>query len=273
VEDDRRWVFNRLADDYAVRPGYPEALVARLLGLAGGPGARVAELGAGTGLLALALARAGARVHAVEPARAMLQALRAAAGLPAGGAGAAEGGAPAEGEAAAPGAALPVGAGAVTPVHASGEATGLPGGAFALVVLADALHWVDAARAGAEASRLLAPGGAVAVVEPRPAATPFMDALAALLAGANPKARPQPPPVGLFFAHAAGAPPGRERFLHEEVLPPARLDAVLRSLSLVGPALGPAARQELLARAGALAEAHGGAAWRRELLLHWARRG
>jgi SAM-dependent methyltransferase len=254
VEDDGRWVFNRLADDYRARPGYPAGLVARLLALAGGPGARVAELGAGTGLLALPLARAGATVHAVEPARAMLEVLRAAAAPGDRGGG-------------------EVGSGSVLPVHAAGEATGLPAGAFDLVVLADALHWVDAAQAGREAARLLAPGGAVAVVEPRPAATPFMDALAALLAEANPRARPQPPPVDLFFSHAGGTPAATERFEHEERLPPPRLDAVLRSLSLVGPALGPAAREALLSRARALAESHGGAAWRRELLLHWARRG
>lgn len=240
-EDDRRWVFNRLAGDYAARPGYPDALVARLLTLAGGPGARVAELGAGTGLLALALARAGAAVHAVEPARAMLEALRATAG------------------------------GAVVPVHAAGEATGLPGAAFDLVVLADALHWVDAAAAGREAARLLASGGALAVVEPRPAATPFMDGLAALLAEANPKARPRPPPVSLLFAEAAAGPPAVEPFEQEVALDPDRLDAVLRSLSLVGPALGPAALAGLLGRARALAAAHGGARWARTLRLHWAR--
>ncbi len=249
VEDDRRWVFNRLAEDYAARPGYPEPLVARLLALAGGPGgqdglgARVAELGAGTGLLALALARAGARVHAVEPARAMLEVLRSAAG------------------------------GAVVAVHASGEASGIEAGAFDLVVLADALHWMDAARAGAEVARLLRPGGVAAVVEPRPASTPFMDALSALLAGANPKARPRPPPVELFFSHARCAPPSLERFDHLEHLAPARLDAVLRSLSLVGPALGPAGRDALLAQARALAEAHGGAAWAHDMLLRHDRRG
>lgn len=242
VEDDARWVFNRLADDYAARPGYPEALVARLLALAGGPGARVVELGAGTGLLALALARAGAAVHAVEPARAMLDVLRAAA------------------------------AGAVVPVHATGEDTGLPGAAFDLVVLADALHWVDAAAAGREAARLLAPGGALAVVEPRLASTPFMDGLAALLAEANPKARPRPPPVALLFAEATGRTAAAEPFEQEVTLEPARLEAVLRSLSLVGPALGPAARGALLERARALAAAHGGARWARTLLLHHGRR-
>jgi SAM-dependent methyltransferase len=263
VEDDGRWVFNRLAADYAARPGYPDALVARLLGLAGGQGARIAELGAGTGLLSLALARAGAAVHAVEPARAMLAALRAALAL---------GGAPADDLAGArAAAALPPGEGSVTPVHAAAEATGLADGAFDLVVLADALHWVEAARAGAEVARLLAPGGAVAVVEPRLAATPFMAALSALLAASNPKARPQPPQVELFLAHATGGPVTCERFTQEELLAPDRLDAVLRSLSLVGPALGPERLDALLAQARALAVAHGGAAWRRELLLHWAR--
>ena len=244
VEDDARWVFNRLAGDYAHRPGYPQSLVAHLLALAGGPGARVADLGAGTGLLALPLARAGASVHAVEPARAMLASLQeiaAAAGVQ-----------------------------GVTPVHATAEATGLPAGGFDLVVLADALHWTDAARAGAEAARLLKPGGAVAVVEPRLAATPFLDALAARLAAANPRARPAPPPVALFLSHAVGAGPPLPtlRFDHEVRLEPRRLDAVLRSLSLVGPALGPAALATLLADARALAAAHGGAVWRRELLLH-----
>jgi SAM-dependent methyltransferase len=241
VEEDGRWVFNRLAADYAARPGYPAELVARLAGLAGGAGRRVADLGAGTGLLARPLAAAGLTVHAVEPARAML------AGL----------GPPAPG---------------ITPVHAAAEETGLPGGAFDLVVLADALHWTDAARCGREAGRLLRDGGTAAVVEPRFAATPFMTALAALLTAANPKARRVPPPLQLFFSHAGAARLPTERFEQVERLDPPRLDAVLRSLSLVGPALAPARLGRLLDDARRLAEASGGAAWSRELLLHAARR-
>jgi len=259
VEDDDRWVFNRLATDYAARPGYPALVTRRLLELAGGPGARVAELGAGTGLLSLALSRLGAEVHAVEPARAMLQVLReGAAGLTA--------------RTRREGAAGEAPPGAVTAVHATGEETGLPGGAFGLVVLADALHWMDAARAGQEAARLLAPGGVLAVVTPRLGDTPFLAALRALLAEANPRARQRTPPVGLLFG-AAGLPaPLLERSASEEELPPGRLEAVLRSLSLVGPALGPAGVALLVERAQALALAHGGAAWRRDLDLHWARR-
>lgn len=240
--DDRRWVFNRLAADYRRRPGYPGALAERLLALAGGPGARVADLGAGIGHLAIALGRLGARVHAVEPARAMLEELASAAGD------------------------------VVAPVHAAAEETGLPERAFDLVVFADALQWVDAVRAGREAARLLAPGGALAVVTPRLADTPFLSALAARIQRANFKARPAAPPVAQLFA-AAGLPAAvEERFQDEAVLGVEELDAVLRSLSFVGPALGPTALAGLLADARALAAAHGGAVWRREIALAWSRR-
>ena len=241
VSDPSRWVFNRLAEDYRQRPGYPAPLVARLLSLAGGPRARVADLGAGTGQIALPLAALGVEVHAVEPARAMLDVLASAR---------------------APG---------VTAVHAAAEETGLAGGAFELVVLADALQWVDPQRGAREAARLLSPAGVLAIVTSRLADTPFLAALKERIAVANFKARPAPPPVGLLFSVAGLAAPAAERFEAEERLPPERLEAVLRSLSYVGPALGPQALAALLADARALAASHGGAVWRRELVLEWAR--
>jgi len=239
--DDDRWVFNRLAGDYRHRPPYPVPLVERLLELAGGPGARVADLGAGTGHLALPLARRGAQVAAVEPARAMLAALTAE------------------------------GVTGVEPVHATAEDSGLPSGAFDLAVLADALHWVDPERAGREAARLLAPGGVLAVVTPRLADTPFLRALGGRIAEANFKARPGPPPVALLFSVAGLGAPAEARFADEVSLAPGALDAVIRSLSYVGPALGPASLSTLLADARALAATHGGAAWRREIALAWTR--
>lgn len=241
VEDRDRWVFNRLADDYVARPGWPEPLVARLAAL-GGPGP-VVDLGAGTGLLALPLAARGVRVLAVEPALAMLDRLRAAAG------------------------ALPVEA-----VGRAAEETGLPAAGATLVLLADALQWVEPERTGREAARLLAGGGAVAVVEARLGGSPFTDAIADLLARENPRARPRPGqrlPQLLRAAGVRGAV--EERFRSEELLSPERLDAVLRSLSLVGPALGPERLAGLLAEARALAGAAGGATWTREVRLTWGR--
>lgn len=241
VADPDRWVFNRLARDYRSRPGYPAALLSRLAALAGG--APVVDLGAGTGLVALPLARGGLRVAAVEPALAMLEALREEAG------------------------GLPLRA-----VHAAAEETGLPGGEAGLVVLADALQWVEPERAGREARRLLAPGGVVAVVEARLGGSPFADGVAALLAGANPRARPRPEGrLGQLLDAAGAGVRSVERWSHEERLEPERLAAVLRSLSLVGPALGPDRREALLAEARALADRCGGAAWTREIRLTWGR--
>jgi SAM-dependent methyltransferase len=234
-------VFNRLAGDYRRRPGYPDALVERLLELAGGPGARVADLGAGVGHLALPLARRGARVAAVEPARAMLAALAEA------------------------------GERGVEPVHAAAEETGLPGAAFDLVLLADAVQWVDPERCGREAARLLAPGGAIAVVTPSLADTPFLRALAERMAAANFKARPRRPPVALLLSVAGLGVPTEEIFHDEAALAPDALDAVIRSLSYIGPALGPAALAALLAEARALAATQGGAVWRRDITLTWDR--
>jgi len=240
--DPTRWVFNRLAADYASRPPYPTALLDRLAALGGGPGARAVDLGAGTGLAALPLAARGLVVTAVEPALAMLEALRRDADS----------------------ARL-----AVSTAHAAAEETGLPAGTFDLAVLADAAQWVDPARAGAEIARLLAPGGRLALVTASPADTPFMRALGERIAAANAKARPGPPP-GEAIAAAAGL--RLEGAVdHDDVhrLDDATLEAVLRSLSFVGPALGPGRLAALLTEARALARAHGGAVWARRITLAW----
>lgn len=244
VGDGGRWVFERLAEDYRARPGWPEELVDRLAALAGGPGAVVADLGAGTGSLALPLAARGLPVRAVEPAQAMLEVLREGIG------------------------ALPV-----EPVRGTAEATGLPDAVARLAVLADVLQWVAPEAAGREAARVVAPGGVVAVVEARLEGSPFADAVRSAIERANPRARPRPGHRrAQLLACAGAADEGAVAWTHEEMLPPVRLDRVLRSLSVVGPALGPSALEELLAEARALARIHGGARWTRTVRLTWRRR-
>lgn len=237
-------MFERLAADYRARPAYPDALVSRLSALAG-DGRRVVDLGAGTGLLAAPLARAGHPVLAVEPARAMLAVCaEACAGLE------------------------------VTPVLAPAESTGLGAVGAGLVVLADAVHWVRPDAAGVEARRLLAPDGVAAVVVPEPAETRFMHGLQALLVSANPKARALPagPRARQFLVLAAG--PGRpeeERWEQRVPLGQQALRSVVRSLSYGGPALGPAATEQLLEAVDALGEREG-REWARVLRLVWLRR-
>ncbi len=238
-------VFERLADDYRARPPYPDALVARLSELAG-PGRPVVDLGAGTGLLAAPLARAGHPVLAVEPARAMLAVCaEACAGL------------------------------SVVPVLAPAESTGLDDVGAGLVLLADAVHWVRPDAAGAEARRLLAADGVAAVVAPEPLDTPFMRGLGALLVASNSKARTLPPGprTRQFLVLAAGqGRPEEERFEQRVVLAPDALRRVVRSLSYGGPALGPARLERLLDEVETLG-AREGREWARVLRLSWLRRG
>jgi SAM-dependent methyltransferase len=237
-------VFERLANAYRSRPGYPAELLERLLSLAP-PGGRVVDLGAGTGHLAEPLARAGRQVVAVEPARAMLavcaERVRA----------------------------LPV-----TLLCAPAESTGLPDGSADLALLADAAQWVDPEAAGHEAHRLLAPDGIAATVEARPADTPFMRELELLLRRANPERRPQGPGRGRqWLALATGATRVHAVELpHTVLLEPDALEAVLRSLSFLAPALGPRRMAALVEQASALGARYGGARWDRMLRLSWARK-
>lgn len=248
VDEKDRWVFNRLAAAYRARPAYPPALVERLRALATeGPGdGRVVDLGAGTGQLAIPLSASGLTVDAVEPAQAMLDVLRANA---------------------------PPGA-PVNPVHAAAEDTALPSAGYSLAVLADALQWVDPELTGHELSRLVQPGGVVAVVEPKMRDTPFHRDLEALFAQANPKARRRPSKglAQLFELSCHAAPVHVEHFSQEELLDESRLGEVVRSLSFVGPALSAEALEELVTAAREVARVHGGARWSRDITLTWSNR-
>ncbi|WP_295686147.1 class I SAM-dependent methyltransferase [uncultured Nevskia sp.] len=130
--------FGDRVDDYRrYRPGYPPALTRWLLDEAGlVPGDAVADIGSGTGLLSRDLLAAGLQVKAVEPNAAM----RAAAEVE-----------------------LASFAG-FNSVAGTAEATGLQAASVRLLTAAQAFHWFVPLKARAEAQRVLAPGGAAALI-------------------------------------------------------------------------------------------------------------
>ena len=126
----------------SVRPAYPHEAVTALIDAArrargasetgrGGP-LRAADIGAGTGKMSELLARGGLLVDAVEPSEAMHAQASSIEG--------------------------------VTWHAGVAEETGLPNGVYDIVVFAQSWHWMDPERAGLEAARILAPGGALAIV-------------------------------------------------------------------------------------------------------------
>jgi SAM-dependent methyltransferase len=124
---------NRAADYARHRPSYPDAAIdAVLSGLGAPPELVAADVGAGTGISARALAARGVRVIAIEPNAAMR--------------------AKAEPHP------------RVEWRDATGERTGLPPGSVDLVTCAQAFHWLDPDLAYAEFRRILRPAGRVALV-------------------------------------------------------------------------------------------------------------
>ncbi len=166
---DSRSRFTATAENYRLfRPDYPEALFDWLKAL--GPGRRVADLGAGTGIATRQLARHGFDVVGVEPNDAMREAAEAA------------GGRYVKGEAA---------------------ATTLPDGAVDLVVAAQAFHWFPLAPTLAEIRRIVRPGGhAAAFWNLRDTTNPFVAGYSELLrrysseVGKVPRAEPTIAAIG-----------------------------------------------------------------------------
>lgn len=134
MEQDERLLhrlsFGAAAPAYAEhRPDYAQAAVHWALESA--PGARVLDLGAGSGKLTATLVALGAEVIAVEPDPAMLAQLRRA---------------------------LPT----VCALPGSAEAVPLPDASVDAVLAGHALHWFDMDIAGPEIARVLVPGGILA---------------------------------------------------------------------------------------------------------------
>ncbi len=211
LEDASRWVFNKMADVYDARPPYPAALVDALAALAGPPGSRVADLGAGIGHLALPLAARGYDVTAIEPAAAMLDRLRA--------------------EATARGV-------HVDARHATAEELPVATGSLDLVVVADALHFLDAQLVGEAIARALRRGGALALVTCTLGDTPYMRAVEEIIHSAVPR-RPRALHGNLVHVSSiANAPLDIDRrFCDETPVDHDTLERILRSISFIGPAM------------------------------------
>ena len=163
----------------SVRPAYPDEAVAALIDAArrargvdasgqGGP-LRAADIGAGTGKMSELLARGGLLVDAVEPSEAM----RAQASSIEG----------------------------VTWHGGVAEDTGLPNDVYDIVVFAQSWHWVDSERAGLEAARILAPGGALGIVWNQMAVSiPWVHRLTRIMRSGDVHRPDNPPTPGGGFA-------------------------------------------------------------------------
>jgi SAM-dependent methyltransferase len=243
IEEASAWVFNRIAEVYDARPGYPLALIDALADLAGPAASRIGDLGAGIGHLALPLSERGFDVVAIEPARAMLERLRANAahrGL------------------------------TLRGVHAASESLPLETGSLDLVVIADALHFMDAQLTGREIRRVLAPGGRMGIVTCEPARTPFMRDVVRIMEQAVPR-RPRDLTQTMTHVSAvAGVPLTIEqRFDDETPVDHLTLDRMLRSISFIGPAMNPARFAAFRQRVHALCETP---VWARTFILRSGRR-
>lgn len=262
VQDASAWIFNRMAEVYAARPAYPDALVDALAALAvaarqssdsvglaaaaddaRGARAVIGDLGAGIGHLALPLAARGFDVVAVDPAELMLERLRTDAaqrGL------------------------------AVRTLHAAAEQLPLGNGMLDLVVAADALHFFDRQLAAHEIRRVLAPYGALALVTCGFADTPFMRGVRHAMEEAAPR-RPRALAQSLEQVSAITGIALHTEMQFQDDLPvdPATLDRILSSISFIGPAMKPERFEKFRQRVRQLP---GPAVWARVFTLRAGRR-
>lgn len=241
VEQTDRWVFNRIAAVYDARPPYPQELIEAVVALA--PGPRVLDLGAGAGHFALPLAARGLDVVALEPAEDMLESLQRAA--------------------------LTRGI-ALRAVHAAAERIPFEPARFDLVLVADALHFLDSELVGREIARVLAPGGRLCVVACEFADTPFMNAVQRLV-DVSAQRRPRRLDQALRQLAALARVDLRSvrQFYDQTPVDSATLERILGSVSFVGPAMNAERAATFRERLHALPFA---SVWARRFTLHEGRR-
>ncbi|MFI5263530.1 MAG: class I SAM-dependent methyltransferase [Candidatus Kapaibacterium sp.] len=130
---DNKTIFNALAEQYdAYRPHYPPEALLFLVTLGELDGTSdVADIGTGTGRLAIELAKYVRLVYAVDTASVMLDQLQIAA--------------------------EEAGLSNIRTIEAPGEATGLQNESLDMVTLAQSFHWMDKSSSLKEASRILKP--------------------------------------------------------------------------------------------------------------------
>lgn len=230
LADQDAWVFNRMAHVYDARPPYPAALIDALAAL----GQSALDLGAGIGHIALPLAALGRQVTAVEPAREMLALLERRA----------------EEQSL-----------SVRAVHAQAEALPFTD-KFDLVIVADALHFLDAERAGSEIARVRK--GPLAIVSARFADAPYMQALTALMEESAPRrVRRTDGNLAQLTALAGVQRAHSETFLDHHPLSQSELARLLATISFIGPAMNAERTAIFQERVAAL----GPATFSRELTL------
>lgn len=131
--NDPKTIFNALAENYdAYRPHYPPEALLFLVTLAElDRSSTVADIGTGTGRLAIMMAPYVRLVYALDPARQMLRKLEENA--------------------------LAEGLTGIRTIEAGGEDTGLATDSIDLVTLAQSFHWMNKEKAVVEISRILKP--------------------------------------------------------------------------------------------------------------------
>jgi SAM-dependent methyltransferase len=156
MSDSTRRFSSRVDNYIKYRPSYPAEVVALLAAECGlTPDALVADIGAGTGLLAELFLKNGYRVFGVEPNREMREAgERLLSAYP-----------------------------SFTSIDGTAEATTLGDHSIDVITAGQAFHWFDQEKSRAEFARILRPGGWVALVwnERRVDSTPFLAAYEQLL--------------------------------------------------------------------------------------------